>query len=188
MEQAFMNEKNEHVSFNAVQFFMDGGPLDTESEGHIAICPKCFGVYNDLKKMGKGIQKSFKDKQTTASCPEDWELGSYIKNETSPHLRETLSRHIMQCDYCLDRTALYYKALDTDVQTIATPAEWKTKALQALTEQSAANRQTTSLFERIKDYITGFASSLPPVPGYAMAVAVTIVLLIMLNMPQKNPI
>lgn len=184
-----MNEKKEHLSLNNIQSFMDGVPLDTESEVHIATCRECFGVYNDLKRMGKGIQKSFKDKQTTVTCPEDWELGSLIKNEASHHLRETLSRHIMQCDCCLDRAALYYKALDAyDAQTIATPAEWKTKALRALTEQSAANRQTTSLFERIKDYITGFASSLPPGPGYAIALAVTIVLLIMLNIPEKNTI
>ena len=183
-----MNEKNEHLSLSTVQSFIDGGPLDTESEGHIATCRKCFGVYCDLKMVEKGIQKSFKDKQATASCPEDWELGSYIKSETSPHLRETLSGHIMQCDYCLDRTALYYKALDTDAQAIAIPVEWKTKALQALTEQSAAIRQRASVFERIKCHITGFAALLPPVPGYAMAVAVTIVLLIVLNMPEKNTI
>lgn len=183
-----MNEKNEHVSFNAVQFFMDGGPLDTESEGHIAICPKCFGVYNDLKKMGKGIQKSFKDKQSTASCPEDWELGSYIKNEVSPQERETLAAHIMQCDYCLDRTAPYYKELEPDAQVIATPVEWKAKVLQALTEQCASNRQRATMFERIKGYITGFASSLPPGPGYAMAAAVTLILLSMLNIPEKNTI
>ena len=183
-----MNEKKEHLSLNTVQSFIDGGPLDTESEGHIATCRKCFGVYRDLKMIEKGIQKSFKDKQSTASCPEDWELGSYIKNEASPQVRETLSGHIMQCDYCLDRTALYYKALDTAAQAIATPVEWKAKALQALTEQCAGNRQKASVFERIKGYITGFASSLPPGPGYAMAVAVTIVLLVMLNMPEKNTI
>ncbi len=183
-----MNEKNEHLSLNTVRSFIHGGPLDTESEGHIATCRKCFGVYNDLKAIGTGIQKSFRDKQATASCPEDWELGSYIKNEAPPHLRETLSGHIMQCDYCLDRTAIYYNALDSDAQAIATPPGWKTKVLQALTEQSDANRQRASVFKRIKGYITGFASSLPPVPGYAMAVAVTIVLLIMVKMPEKNTI
>ncbi|MGD0282135.1 MAG: hypothetical protein ABSB95_07215 [Dissulfurispiraceae bacterium] len=183
-----MNEENEHLSLNTVRFFIDGGTLDTESKRHIATCGKCFGVYRDLKTVGKGIQRSFKDAQTTASCPQDWELGSYIKNEATPHMRETLAGHIMQCDCCLDRTALYYKALDADAQAIATPVEWKTKALQALTEQGAANRQRASVFERIKSYITGFASSLPPAPGYAMAAAVTIVLLITLNMPEKNTI
>lgn len=181
-----MNEKSEHLSLNTVQSFIDGLPLDAESEGHIATCRKCFGVYSDLKTIGAGIQKSFKDKQATASCPEDWELGLFIKNEAPPHLRETLSGHIMQCDYCLDRTALYYKELDSDAPAIATPLGWKTKVLQTLTEQGDANRQGASAFERIKDFIKGFASSLPPGPGYAIAVAVTIVLLIMINMPEKN--
>lgn len=182
-----MNKKAEHLSLDTIRSFTGGGTLDSGNEGHLASCRKCLGLYQGLKMLEEGMHRAFKDKQSAASCPEDWELGSYIKNEASPALCDKLSGHIMQCDCCLDRTALYYKALEADAQAIAVPVKWKTKALQALTERSA-NRQSASVFERIKAYITGFASSLSPVTGYAIAVAVTIVLLIMLNMPEKNTI
>ncbi len=183
-----MNEKKEHLDLKTIQSFIDGGPLDTESEYHLALCGKCFEVYSGLKMMEQGLQKAFKDKQTTASCPEDWELGSYIKNEAPPLAMETISKHIMQCDCCLDRSALYYRALDTDAEAMAAPDDWRAKALQPLTEQPVVNRQRTSAFEHIKGYITGFASSLPPIPVYAMTLAFAIVLLIMFKLPEKPAI
>lgn len=183
-----MNKKTEHLSLNTIRSLMGGGTLDSGSESHLASCRKCLGLYQGLKMLEEGMPRVFKDKRPAASCPEDWELGSYIKNEASPDLCATLFGHIMNCEYCLDRAALYYKALDTDTRTIAAPDGWKTEALLALAERSAASGRRASFLKRIKDYITGFASSLPPVPGYAMAAAVGIILVIMLNMPEKNTI
>lgn len=171
----------EHLSINVIQEYLNGR-VNPEVEGHLATCEKCHKVYTGLKSLEGPLSQSFRSEAATASCPEDWEIGAFIKEGLAKEATEKIASHIKECGFCLDRAVVYYKALAVDNVVLKTPASWREKALWTLRAES---RERVSVFERVTAFFRGIGD-LRPLPGYAMATAVLIALLVVVLMPNKD--
>jgi len=141
-----------------------------------------------LKSIKATMGCSFNEEKATASCPEDWELGALVREELPPDVSKKVSDHMKECGFCIDRAAVYYKALEHKEKAIDTPELWKEKAFQSLTGDSAVKEKEVSVFKQILAFIQKLTDPLPPLPGYAAAVLVILLVIIWNVMPRKEKI
>lgn len=177
-----------HYSYEKVESYLFGemeGESLTEMETHLATCERCYGLYLGLRSMGNGLAAAFKGEKAGINCPEDWEIGALVREESSSEESKRISSHIKECTPCMDRSAHYYKSLEMEEAPVAAPAAWKEKAVQALKQETRLKEKESSAFQRFAATSRAFFSSLSPVPAYAVA-GVAIVLLILTNLPNQG--
>ena len=146
----------EHLKTDKIQSYIEKqikGSEVTEIELHLATCERCRGSYMGLKSVGEYIQSSFKEEKATDSCPEDWKLGALVREELPPDASKKISDHMKECSFCIDRVAVYYKALEHKEKAIDTPELWTEKAFQSLAGDSVAKEKEVSTFKQILAFI-----------------------------------
>lgn len=155
-----------------------------EIETHLATCERCNKIYIGLRSFGENLKRSFKTEEATASCPEDWEVSALIRGEATSDLSERLTSHLKDCNFCIDRAAVYYKALEPEEMTIKTPELWKQKAVQTLKSERIETKVSVS--QQISAFFKKITTS--PLPGYATAALAILIFIIWNVMPQKEKI
>lgn len=177
----------EHISFEKIYSYMEGQLNNIDANDvslHLNTCEKCRGLFAGLKAVENNLKGCFKI-EAREGCPEDWEIAAFIKKELEPADLHRITEHIDSCDYCLDRTAIYYKAAESKEAVLKTPEFWKQKAVQTL--KSDRIEPKTSISQRLSSLIKKIAL-LPPMPGYATAALAIIILIIWSAIPQKEKI
>jgi len=155
------------------------------TEGHLAVCEDCFKVFSGLKEFGGAVKRGFKKSQASKDCPEDWVAAALIKGELAPKDVEDAEKHMRICDFCLDRAAVYYKrASEAEYPALKAPEAWVSKAVDALQGTAVKAEKETYGFAKVYELFNKISRQLPPLPGYALAAAMA-VLLIWVAMPES---
>ncbi len=181
----------EHLSLEVIiSYFEDQtkGKETDEIEAHLATCERCHEIYTGLRSIGETLKRSFKEKNASTSCPEDWKIGALVKGEFPSEMANIFSNHIKTCNFCIDRAAIYYKSLNKEEKTIKTPKLWKYKAIQVLKTDNAVKEPVASLFQQIYSSLLRILTSRSPLPGYAAAAFAILILLIWNVVPPKEKI
>lgn len=181
----------EHIRPETINAYMEGrlqGEEAMATEGHLAVCDECFKIHSGLKELGRALEAGFSKAEASKDCPEDWVLGALIKGEIGAEDLGAVENHIKTCGYCLDRTAVYYKASENESVSLTASELWKEKAAGALQreEVAATEGQATGL-ANVFHIFNKYTRLLPPLPGYALAAAMA-VLLILVAMPERTRI
>lgn len=185
--------KMEHIRPEKINAYMEGllqGEEAMAIEGHLAVCDECLKIHSGLKELGRALKGGFSKVEATRDCPEDWVLGALIKGEVTAEGLGAAENHIKTCGYCLDRTAAYYKASENESVSLKASDLWKEKAvgaLQGAREEVAAPGGQASGFAKVFHIFNKYTRLLPPLPGYALAAAMA-VLLILVAMPERTRI
>ena len=179
----------EHLDFEKIQAYIEE-QLSVDDlkqvESHLAECEECLGMYTEIKSLEKTIKSSFKEESPSDSCPEEWEIASVIKDESPQDISDKIKTHIKDCSFCMERSAVYYKALSVESEAMDSPDEWKHKALQTLrTEKTVAEKPKISILERLQDLITGLSTPVPAFAVYGVAI-LAIAFLFITNIPGKS--
>jgi len=181
----------EHLSLEVIiSYFEDQikGKETDEIEAHLATCERCHEIYTGLRSIEETLKRSFKGKNASASCPEDWEIGTLVKGESPSEVANIFSNHIKTCNFCFDRAAIYYKNLNEEGEIIKTPRLWKHKAIQALKTDNAVKEAGASLFQQIYSSLHRILTPRSPLPGYAVAALAILILIIWNVIPPKEKI
>jgi hypothetical protein len=193
-----MSDKMEHLNLDKILSYIEnqinpptppfskGGQGGFEIEAHLATCQRCYESYMGLRSVEDALKRSFKTEEATASCPEDWEISALIRGETPSDMSERLTSHIKDCGFCIDRAAVYYKALESEEMAISTPELWKQKAIATLKSDRIDTK--VSVFQQISAFFKKIIPSLPPLPGYVAAALAILILIIWNVIPQKGKI
>jgi anti-sigma factor RsiW len=180
-----------HLDFETLLLYIEGGLKDPRLAavaGHLASCGRCYRIYRGVKALADTMGQSFETLESGSSCPDDREIGALVNDELSGEDSEKLSDHIKECAFCMERAAVYYKALALRQELVKTPEEWRKRAVHTLRDEEETREEKTSLFQQAYSFIKRITASLPPLPGYAAA-AVAILLLIIWNItPQKEKV
>ncbi|MFQ5481013.1 MAG: zf-HC2 domain-containing protein [Thermodesulfobacteriota bacterium] len=175
-----------HITPDRIYSYTEGmlsGPEALDTEGHIATCERCHGVFSAFKDVESGIKTAFKA-EPGANCPEDWEVASIVTGESGTEEKKGLS-HMDGCDYCLGRAAVYYKAALRAESSMTTPSEWAERAVGILTDGKAPEKTEVPLLKRLWQSVQRISKPLPPLPGYAIG-AMAIILLVWVSLPGKG--
>lgn len=181
----------EHLRPEKIIAYIEGqfkGDEAMATEGHLAVCDECFKTFSGLKGLGRAMQIGFRSAEAGRDCPEDWILGAFVKSELESKELKAAEEHVKTCAFCLDRTVAYHRAAEAGDSSIKASEIWKERAvstLQGTREKAAADAgEKISGFANVFDIFTKYSRLLPPLPGYALAAAMA-VLLILAAMPEK---
>ena len=175
----------EHISLDKIHSYLEGqikGAEAVEVEGHFVICDRCHALFAGLKEMEMNLERCFKV-EIREGCPEDWEIATFIRQELDLSQSETITQHVNSCDYCIDRATIYYKSSLAEEVTVRTPREWVEKAVNLLKGDEVPLKEEIPLFKRAYLFVRNVISTLPPLPGYAIA-TITLILLIWSTFPE----
>ncbi len=162
----------EHIEFDKIQSYIEKqtkGPEFAEIEGHLAVCDRCNEIYMELQLLEKPLCESFEEAAATPSCPEDWAIAALVRDELSVESSAKCTDHLMDCSFCIDRAAHYYRALSYDRTPVKTPEPWKQKAVQTIRTEQSAPEPGVSLIQRILSFFPDLPSPLPAAAGFAAA-------------------
>lgn len=193
MSVKYKTGKMEHIRPENINAYMEGllqGEEAMAVEGHLAVCDDCLKIHSGLKELGRALEAGFSKPEAARDCPEDWVLGALVKGEIGAEDLGAAENHIKACGYCLDRTASYYKAGENEGFSLTASELWKEKAagaLQGAREEVAATEGQATGFANVFLIFNKYTRLLPPLPGYALAAAMA-VLLILVAMPERTRI
>ncbi len=177
----------EHIGFEKILSY-SSSQLDTketdEIEGHLATCERCNEIFTGLKSVENTLCRSFNEEKATASCPEDWEIAALVKEELPAEVSDKLTGHIKDCGFCIDRSAVYYKALQLERSPVETPELWKQKALRNMKAEQTEKVPKASFFQRMLSFLPDFTFPLPAAAGLAAAL-LAIAILTWIIVPGK---
>lgn len=80
------------------------------------------------------------------------------------------------------------RRLEHKEKAIDTPELWKQKAFQTLTQGNTVKEKEVSIFKQMLAFIQKITDPLPPLPGYAAAVLLIVIVIIWNVIPQKEKI
>jgi hypothetical protein len=178
----------EHISFDRILSYL-ANQIEkkeiAEIEGHIAICDRCHKIFVGLKSIESSLRQSFTQGEATSFCPEDWEIGALIKKELPLEISNKISSHMKDCDFCIDRAAVYYKAVEMEKAPVETPELWKGKALNAISAKETIKESRSPFLQRIFGFFHEFTSPLPAAVGLA-TVLLVIAVLAWITIPDRS--
>src|SRR3989304_7527060 len=183
----------EHIRPDKINAYMEGqlqGDEVMATEGHLAVCDECFKTFSGMKELGRAMKIGFEKAEASRDCPEDWVLGAWVKGELEAKDLGATEKHIKTCGFCLDRTAGYYKANKVENVSFKASEAWKKKAvdiLQGGQEAELVFEKKNTGFAKVYELFGRYLRQLPPLPGYALAAAMA-VLLILAAMPEKTKV
>ena len=183
----------EHIRPDKINAYMEGqlqGDEVMATEGHLAVCDECFKTFSGMKELGRAMKIGFEKAEASRDCPEDWVLGALVKGELEAQDLGATEKHIKTCGFCLDRTAGYYKANKVENVSFKASEAWKKKAvdiLQGGQEAELVFEKKNTGFAKVYELFGRYSRQLPPLPGYALAAAMA-VLLILAAMPEKTKV
>lgn len=182
----------EHINLEIIQSYLEGqikGPGVAEIEAHLAVCERCHSIYMGLKAIEKPISQSFGIEKTSASCPEDWEIGALVREELPSEISEKISNHIRTCGFCMERAAGYYKVLEAGEKALEIPELWKHKTVQALKAERTVKEEAEAPFlQSILAFFQKLTAPLPVSPVYATAALAILILAIWSLTPKHEKI
>ena len=181
----------EHIKLEKLLSYtegMIGGREATELESHMAICDRCWRLFTAIKSTEENIKDLLPPAEPGKDCPEEWQLLAFIKDELEPDEAKTIKEHTEDCNHCTERLAFYHKNPVPETHPLTTPQEWREMAYRSLTVEgkphTTAGEEKPSLLGSIYEWFTAMVSSLPPLPGYAIA-TVAVALLIWMGFKER---
>lgn len=179
----------EHIKHEKINSYIEGQLNEDEAvatEGHLAVCEGCFKVFSGLKEFGGAVKFGLTKVQASEDCPEDWLIAAIIKGELVSKDAEDAEKHTKKCDFCLDRSAVYYKASEAENPALRAPEAWVNRAVHVMQGEAGkeAHVKENKLLAGVFASIKKFSESLPSLPGYALAAAMA-ALLIWIVLPES---
>jgi len=77
---------------------------------HLENCPECSREFDFLKKSDR-LFKSVYQKKTSFQCPETSSLIQFVLDESSPHDKGKLEKHLATCGGCREKAGFLWEAL-----------------------------------------------------------------------------